>query len=65
MTVCTHGDFISVSPLALQEQAPKPRPNFPLKSHYPDVELISPCPILVVPNTRLSSNKYQFRKPLV
>ena len=30
------------------------------QSHYPDTELTSPCPILIMSNTRLVSDKYPF-----
>ena len=38
---------------------------YPIQSHYPDTDLTSPCPILLMPNTRLGSDKYQFYKSLV
>ena len=36
--------------------------QFPTQSHYPDTELASPCPIIIMPSTRLSSDKSQFCK---
>ena len=30
------------------------------QSHYPDTEPTSPCPIIIMPSTRLGSEKYQF-----
>ena len=38
---------------------------YPTQSHYPDTELPSPCPILLMPSARLCSDKYQFDKFLV
>ena len=38
---------------------------YPTQPHYPDTELTSPCPILIIPGTWLGSNKYQFYKSLV
>ena len=38
--------------------------QYPTQSHYPDTELTSPCPILVISNATLRSEKYQFCKPL-
>ena len=32
------------------------------QSHYPDTESTSPCSILIMPNTWLGSDKYQFYK---
>ena len=37
----------------------------PIQSHYPDTELTSPCPILLISSTRLGSDKYQCNKSLV
>ena len=37
---------------------------FPTQSHYPDTELTSTSPILVMSSARLESDKYQFDKSL-
>ena len=34
--------------------------RYPTQSHFPDTEETSPCPILIMPRTRLGSDKYQF-----
>ena len=34
--------------------------RYPTLSHYPDTEVTSPCPILLMLRARLGSNKYQF-----
>ena len=31
---------------------------YPIQSHYPETELTSPCPILLMPSTWLESDKY-------
>ena len=41
-------------------QATGIRTQFLTKTHYPDTELISPCPILVMQSARIGSNTYQF-----
>ena len=33
---------------------------YPTQPDYPNTGLTSPCPILVMPNARLGSDKYQF-----
>ena len=38
---------------------------YPTRSHYPDTEPTSPCPILIMPSTWLGSDKYQFYKSLI
>ena len=38
--------------------------RYPTQAHYPDTVLTSPCPILLMPSTRLGSDKYQFCKSL-
>ena len=50
---------------ALGDQAARTRTWYPTQSHYPDTELTSPCPITVMPNAGLSSDKYQFCRCLV
>ena len=32
--------------------------------HYSDFELSSPCPILIIPSSRVGCEKYQFNKSL-
>ena len=55
VTVCTHGDFIMLPHWRTRPLAP-----WPIQSHYPITESTSPCPILIMPSTRLGSDKYQF-----
>ena len=38
---------------------------YPTQSHYPDTEPNSPCSILIMPNTWLGSDKYEFDKSLI
>ena len=38
---------------------------FPTQSYYPDINLTSSCPIIVMPSAWLSSDKYQLLKSLV
>ena len=59
VTVHTHDDFIVLPQLRNQMK------RYPTQSHYPDTELTSPCPILLMPTTKLGSDKYQFYKSLV
>ena len=33
---------------------------YPTKSHYPDIEATSPCPILIKPSTWQGNDKYKF-----
>ena len=37
---------------------------YPTQSHYPDTELTSPRPVLLMPNTKPGSDKYKFDKSL-
>ena len=53
----------SAAPLG--NQATSTMTSYPIQSHYPDTELISPCPILLMPSARLGSDKYQFYESLV
>ena len=39
--------------------------RYPTESHYPDIELPSPCPILLIQSARLGGNKCKFCKSLV
>ena len=61
--VRTHGDFYSAVPLG--DQATSTMTWYPTQSQYPDTESTSPCPIRIIPNTWLGSDKYQFYKSLV
>ena len=38
---------------------------FPSQLHFPDVEVTSPCPMLIKLNPKLGGAKYQFCKPPV
>ena len=48
------------SAASLEHQAAGTMTCYPIESHYPDTELTSPCPILIMPSARLGSDKYQF-----
>ena len=52
--------FYSAAPLA--DQATYTMTQFPIQSDYLDTELTSPCPTLVMPNTRLGRNAHRFCK---
>ena len=52
LTVHTHGDFIGDQATCIMTQ-------FLTQSHYLGTELTSPCPVLVMPSTRLGIDKYQ------
>ena len=47
------------SAASLEHQAVSSMVCYPTQSHYPDTEPTSPCPILIMPSTRLGSDKYQ------
>ena len=55
--------FYSLAPLG--NQAEGTMIQFPTQPHYPDTELTSPCPILLLLSTKLGSDKYQVYKSLV
>ena len=46
----------------LEHQATSTMTCYLTQSHYPDTELTSPCPILIIQSIRLGSDKYQFLK---
>ena len=39
--------------------------QFQIESHYPDTELTSPCCSLLMPSSRLGTDKYKFDESLV
>ena len=39
--------------------------HYPTQSHYPNLELTSPCPILLILSSKLGSGNYQFDNLLV
>ena len=39
--------------------------RYPTQSHYPDTELINPCPISIMPSAKLGIDKYKFGKLLI
>ena len=39
--------------------------GYPTQSHHPDTEPTSPCSVLIMPNTWLGSDMYQFDKSSV
>ena len=54
------------SAASLGNQADSTMAWYPTQSHYPDTELASPLPLLIMPSTLLGgSGKYQFDKSLV
>ena len=63
MTVHIHGNFI-VQPY-WEIRPPGTTTQHPTLSRYPDTELTSPCPNLLIPSARLGSDKHQFYKSLV
>ena len=46
------------SSASLEHQATSTMTCYPTELHYPDTELTSPFPILIMPSARLGSNKY-------
>ena len=48
------------SAASLEHQATSTMTCYANQLHYPDVEPSSHCPILIMPSTRLGSDKYQF-----
>ena len=49
------------SAASLEQQATSSMSCYLTQSQYPDSELTSPCPILIMPSIRLGSDKYQFK----
>ena len=47
------------------DQATGTMTGYPAESHYPDTELTSPCPILMIPSAQVGSDKYKFGKSFV
>ena len=47
------------SAVSLGHQVASTMTCYPTKSHYPDTEPTSPCPILMLPSIWLGSDKYQ------
>ena len=60
----THDDRYSFLPLGNQTTGTI-MTRFPTQSHYPEVELTIPCPMVLRPGARLGSDKYQFYKSLL
>ena len=60
MAVCTHVDYYSATPLG--NQPVRTLTQYPTQSYYPDTDLTSPCPILLVLNARLGSKEYDIKK---
>ena len=58
VTVHTHGDSIVLSHWG--NQATNTMTQYSNQSHYPDTELTSPCPILLMLSARIWSDKYPF-----
>ena len=48
------------SVVSLGHQAGSTMTCYPMQFQYPDTEPTSPCPILIIPSTRLGFDKYQF-----
>ena len=49
----------------LRNQTTSTVPQYRTHSHYPGIELISPCHILLISSAKWGSDKYQFCKSLV
>ena len=52
--------WLLYSAASLGHQAASTMTCYPTQSHYPNTELTSPCPIIIMLSARLGSNKYQF-----
>ena len=63
MTVHTHDDFYGAS--LLGDHSADTVSQYNTQSHYPGTVLTNLRPILLVPITRLDSDKYKFHKSLV
>ena len=48
------------SAASVEHQAASTMTGYPTQLFFPDRERISPCPILIMPNDMLGSDKYQF-----
>ena len=59
VTVHTHVCTVT-STASLEYQATGTITCYPTQLHYPNTEWTSPCPILIMPSTRVGSDKYQF-----
>ena len=55
--------FYSATPV--RDQGANTMTWYPTQSHYPDTEPTSTCPVLIIPNIWLGSDKHQFDKSLV
>ena len=60
--VCTHGVLIVLPHWEIRLL--ETMTWYPAQSHYPDTELTSHCPILLMSSTRLGSDKYPFYNSL-
>ena len=58
VTMHTYGDFIVLSHWDIRSTGTMT--CYPTPYHYPDTEPITPCRILIMPNARLGSDKYEF-----
>ena len=52
------------SAATLMHQAADTMIQHPTQSEYPDPEITNPCPIILIPSSRLGSDTSQFYKPL-
>ena len=53
------------SAVPLGDQVASTMTCYPTQSHYPDIKLTRPCPLLLMLRASIGSNKYQFGKLLV
>ena len=59
--ICDSGhSWLLYSATSLEHQASGTMTCYPTQSHYPDTEITSPCPILVMLSARLGGDKYHW-----
>ena len=46
----------------LEDEAVSKMTQYLTQSHFPDFELASPCPILLMPSAKLGHEKYKFNE---
>ena len=63
MTAHAHVEFIVLPHWEIRP--PAPETDIPPKSHYPDTELTSHSPMILIPSAKLGSDEYLFDTSLV
>ena len=58
--ICSHGHFIVLPHWQPGDQAASNMTWYPTQSDYPEIVLTSPCPILLMMNVGLASDKYHW-----